>query len=306
MTIFIIGILGLIFIIAINYYFPSPTDSFEKLYAKVPDEQRSSFMTFRSENNLRHTTVNGIEWRYLTTGTGSKTIVFLHGMGGGYDIWWQQINYFKTDYRVISMTYPPIQNLADLSAGISAILDEERIDKTHIVGSSLGGYFAQYLVKNYSERIEKAVFANTFPPNHIISKKAGRFAKMLHWLPEWFIMRNLRRTTANAIYPASGNSELVGAYMMEQSCGMMSKAQFAARLNCVLDYFEPPDIVKYGIPALIIESDNDPLVSEELRELLKFCYPSAPVETFHQKGHFPYLNEPAEYNRTLDHFLSGN
>lgn len=91
--------------------------------------------------------------------------------------------------------------------------------------------------------------------------------------------------------------------MMEQSRGMMSKAQFVSRLNCVLDYFEPPDIVNNGIPALIIESDNDPLVSEELRELLKSCYPSAHIETFHQKGHFPYLNAPQEYNRILEKFL---
>lgn len=173
MTIFILGIVGLIFMIALIYFFPSPTYSFEKLYAKVPEEQRLSFKTFRLENNLRHTTVNGIVWRYLTTGAGSKTIVFLHGMGGGYDIWWQQINCFKTGYRVISMTYPPAQNLADLSTGISAILDEERIDKTHIVGSSLGGYFAQYLVKHFPDRIDKAVFANTLPTISFQQKPAN-------------------------------------------------------------------------------------------------------------------------------------
>ena len=302
MNIFIIGMLGLILLLVI-YYFPPPTASFKNIYAKVSAKQRSSLDTFRSDCDLRDININGIKWKYLVTGTGDKTIVFLHGMAGGYDIWWQQINHFKTNCRVISLTYPPINNLADLSASVIAILDKEMVENVNFVGSSLGGYFAQYLVKNNSDRIEKAVFANTFPPNHIISKKADRFSKILPLLPEWVIMRNLRQTTANAIYPASGNSELVGAYMMEQSCGMMSKAQFTARLNCVLDYFEPPDIVKLGIPALIIESDNDPLVSEELRELLKSCYPSAQVEALHQKGHFPYLNTPREYNRILEKFL---
>ena len=293
----------MILILVVIYFFPSPKASFKRLYTKVPSSQRSSLYSFRLDNDLRHINVNGSRWSYLVLGNGVKTIAFLHGMGGGYDIWWQQINYFKASYRVISVTYPPLYKLADLSAGVMAIMDKEEIANVNIVGSSLGGYFAQYLVKNNPDRIEKAVFANTFPPNDIISKNAGRLPKILPWLPEWAIMRNLRQTTAKSIYPASEYSELVAAYMMEQSCGMMSKAQFTARLNCVLDYFQPPDIVKYGIPTLIIESDNDPLVSEELRELLKSCYPSAQVEALHQKGHFPYLNTPREYNRILEKFL---
>jgi maspardin len=302
-TIFIIGILGLIFIIAIIYYFPSPANSFEKLYAKVPGEQRSSFKIFRLHHDLRGIDINDTEWSYLATGAGSKSIVFLHGMGGGYDIWWQQINHFKGDYRIISMSYPPLPTLAELSAGVIAILDREKIDRANMVGSSLGGYFAQYLVKNYPDRIEKAVFANTFPPNDIIAEKVGKLRPILPLLPEWMVMRNLRQTTQVTIYPASGHSELVRSYMLEQSYGMMNKAQFVARLRCVLDYFEPPDLDNLNIPVLIIEADNDPLVEKELREMLKATYPSIPFITFSQKGHFPYLNAPGEYNRALEQFF---
>jgi hypothetical protein len=53
-------------------------------------------------------------------------------------------------------------------------------------------------------------------------------------------MRNFRRTIDKAIYPASGYSELVHAYLMGQSYGMMRKNQFVARLNCVLESFIPP------------------------------------------------------------------
>jgi pimeloyl-ACP methyl ester carboxylesterase len=45
-----------------------------------------------------------------------------------------------------------------------AILDVEGVDQFSVVGSLLDGYFAQYLVANYPERVHKAVFANTFPP----------------------------------------------------------------------------------------------------------------------------------------------
>ena len=145
-----------------------------------------------------------------------------------------------------------------------------------------------------------------FHSNTIIAEKAGKMGKILPFLPEWMVLRNLRQTTAKAIYPASGNSELVAAYMLEQSYCMMRKAQFVTRFQCVLDYFDPPDIEKLKIPVLIIEADNDPLVAENLREMLKSTYPAVPVKTFHDKGHFPYLNDAEEYNRTLERFLSAS
>ncbi len=303
MNIVIISILGLIFILAALYWVPLPRKPFNQIYAGVDESCRSALQSFRLENKLKSIDVNGSQWNYLITGAGDRTIVFLHGMGGGFDIWWQQVNHFKARFRIISMTYPPMPTLAELSNGVIAILDKEKINKATIVGSSLGGYLAQYLVKNDPERIERAVFANTFPPNLIHAEKASKLKFILPLLPEWIVMRNLRQATQGAIYPASGHSELVRAYMLEQSHGMMKKAQFMARFRCVLDYFKPPDLDKMNIPCLIIEADNDPLVEEELRELLKSTYPCALIETLSQKGHFPYLNAPDEYNRILERFL---
>jgi len=153
---------------------------------------------------------------------------------------------------------------------------------------------------------KKAVFANTFPPNKVIVEKSGIAGKLLPVLPEWMVMRNLRKTTAGSIYPASGNSELVAAYMLEQSYGMMRKAQFVARFHCVLDTFVAPDVKALGIKTLIIESDNDPLVEEKLRIMLKSAYPSAAVKTFKEAGHFPYLNRADEYTRILGEFFDAN
>jgi len=304
MNIWIVVFFSLIIILAAVYWFPLPNKSFKQIYAGLDERQRSELQLFRLENELKCIQVNGSEWNYLISGVGDRTIVFLHGMGGGYDIWWQQINHFKANYRVISMTYPPVKNLAGLSAGVIAILDREKVGRVNIVGSSLGGYLSQYLVKNVPDRIQKAVFANTFPPNTLIAEKAGKMKTIIPMLPAWTVMRNLRQATQEAIYPASGHCEFVRAYMMEQSHGMMRKAQFVSRLRCALDYFEPPDLDELKIPTLIIEADNDPLVEEKLRELLKTTYPSTPVETLRQKGHFPYLNEPEEYNQILDSFFS--
>ena len=84
----------------------------------------------------------------------------------------------------------------------------------------------------------------------------------------------------------------------------MSKAQFVARYNCVIDKFQPINNPQKQGNIMIFEADNDPLVPAELRTKLKQLYPQAQVHTFHAKGHFPYLNATIEYNEALKQFLS--
>jgi pimeloyl-ACP methyl ester carboxylesterase len=300
MTYIVTFIFLLAFILLIAYSYPVRRIPFQHLYAKVPEEIANSLKTFRRREKLRQIEVDGNAWNYIFVGGKAETIVFLHGMGGAYDIWWQVIEALRDRFGIISVTYPAVETLEGLNRGISAILDQEKISEFYLVGSSLGGYLSQYLVSKHPQRIKKAVFANTFPPNELIAQKTQKLGKLLPLLPQWAVMLYLRQNAITSIYPAAGNSELVLAYMMEQSHGMMTKKQFIARYRCVIDSFDPP---APAMPILIIEADNDPLVEAPLREMLKQTYASADVKTLHDVGHFPYLNQPEAYTRVLLDFL---
>lgn len=269
---------------------------FSTLYP-YDDEVKRSLLEFRKQP-IETLEIDGVEWEYLATGDG-RAVLFLHGMAGAYDVWWQQIDALKQDYRIVSVTYPAVDSLKKMGEAIIRILGREGIEKVSLVGTSLGGYLAQYLVATYPEKIEKAVFANTFPPNDLIEKQNRILAWAMPYLPEWLIMYSFRRNLARRVIPASQNSEIVKAYLLEQSY-KMSKEQFIARYRCVIDKFAP---ASHDIPLMLIESDNDPLIPLELREELKRLYPFQKVHTFHGKGHFPYLNEPESYTRLLRDFL---
>ncbi len=293
-----------VLIILVIYFFPFPQASFAELFRRVDEETVQSLETFRQEVPVKQLDVDGRSWKYVVVGDGPETILFLHGMTGAYDIWWQQINALSPDYRVIALTYPPAAGLEALAGGVIAILDAEQVDEANVVGSSLGGYLTQYLVANYPARVKQAVFANTFPPNDIIAEKNKVNGMLLPFLPEWVVMGILKKNTEESLYPAAGNSELVRAYMLEQANGRMNKAQFLTRFQSVIDPFTPPDPVQAGIPVMIIEADNDPLVEPALREMLKETYPTAVVQTLHNVGHFSYLNEPQMYTDLLREFFT--
>ncbi len=107
----------------------------------------------------------------------------------------------------MSMTYPPVASLDGLARGVLAILKEEGVDMVNLVGSSLGGYLAQYIVTRYPEVVEKAVFGNTFPPNERYRREHGRTMALARFMLGWLVMRMLRRRMVREVLPVSGDCE---------------------------------------------------------------------------------------------------
>ncbi len=294
-------ILLLITGIVILYRIPAPQQNFFENYHK--QDKVSESLRKLLQKPLKKVSVKGIEWTYYVGGNGNKTLLFIHGMGGEWHLWWQQIDYFQKDYKIISYTLPPeIKSLEETAEGIYAILEKEKIKKFIPVGTSMGGYIAQYLVYKTPERIQKVVFGNTFPPNTLIEEKNKSVSKILPYVPEILIAEFGEKQLNEKLLPASENSEIVKAFLPSLS---FSKQQFLNRYKIVTDKFFPvPCQYKIKrIPKLIMEADNDPLIEEQLRKQLKKLYPDARVYTFHNKGHFPYLNAADEYNRVLETFL---
>lgn len=302
MTKRLLWLLPVLLLLAV-YLFPVPHKEAAALYDSADRKPIDGLEKFRTlPTRIIHT--QGYDWHYLVLGNGPKTILFLHGMTGGYDFWWQQMNAFSPNYQVISVTYPPVDNLAGLGNGIIALLDKEKIDTTIVVGSSLGGYLTQYLLATHPGRITKAVIGNTFPQTSQYEEKNRGKMAVVPWLPTWLLMNSLRQNLYGQVLPASENNPLAKAQLLENTYGRMSKAQFIARYHCVIDRFQPIDGRQTRVPVLIFESDNDPLIMPDLRAQLKRYYTSAQVHTFHHKGHFPYLNAPDEYNTVLRNFLT--
>ncbi len=296
------ALLGLLLVLLAVFFWPVPQRSFADLAGNVPPEVRQSLLDFRADYPLRQVQVDGTTWEYVVLGQGEETILFLHGMTGAYDIWWQQMLALAPEYRVISLTYPPVETLEEMSRGVLAVLDAEGVERTNLVGSSLGGYLAQYLLLTRPQRLNKVVLANTFPPNEALREQNEGLIRLLPFLPNWLVMRVFRQSFEEKIYPAAGRSELVLAYLLEQVSGRMSKAQVIARAKAVIEPFDLP--AETDIPLLIIEADNDPLVDAALRAELRQTYPAAAVRTFSAAGHFPYLNEPETYTQWLREFFA--
>lgn len=283
------------------YFIPAPQPSFESIYTKE-DEISESLKKFE---NLPTKAIefNDKKWNYLVGGEGEKTIFFAHGMGGSYYMWWQQFYALEKDFKIITFELPKgVSTLEEASQGILAILDKEKIDKFSIVGSSMGGFIAQYVVNKTPERIEKAVFSNTFSPGNDIKKRNSWRSFLVPYLPEVVIYYLRNHNFKKGMAATSSSPKLIEAYL----CSVpFNKKRFMERFKIVTDEFDV-EINKSAvdaIPILIFECDNDPLVSAGLRKKIKETYPNSEVYSFGNEGHIPSVSKADEYNKVLRAFL---
>ena len=105
-------------------------------------------------------TLNGREWGYVDAGSG-PVLILIPGTLGRCDIFWQQIEALSDRLRIVATTYPDSGGVADWAGDIVSLMDHLGIGSATVLGSSLGGYLAQYIAGVSPERIERLVAANT-------------------------------------------------------------------------------------------------------------------------------------------------
>jgi 3-oxoadipate enol-lactonase len=101
----------------------------------------------------------------------SETIVFLNGLTQSTDSWILMLPYFKENYKIVLMDFI-FQGQSDKTGDwrdfdthakdVKAILEQEKIQKTNLIGISYGSLVAQHFAVMYPEYLKKLVLLSTF------------------------------------------------------------------------------------------------------------------------------------------------
>ncbi|MSP67128.1 MAG: alpha/beta fold hydrolase [Alphaproteobacteria bacterium] len=109
-----------------------------------------------------------------------RTVVFQHGLLGGWQVWRAQIAAFAPYFDVIALNLPGFSDRADeaapttiveIAAAQIALLDSLGVDRFSFVGHSLGGFTAQQVALTAGDRLDRLVLYGTA----ISSNLPGRF-----------------------------------------------------------------------------------------------------------------------------------
>ncbi len=123
---------------------------------------------------------------YISGNSKNDTIVFIHAAFANHKQYDEQVEFFSTQYNVItvdlighgkSLDVKKGDNIADTADWLNEILNNEGISKTHLVGISIGAILIQDFAIKYPEKVSSLSCIGGYDINHFDGKKQKENSK---------------------------------------------------------------------------------------------------------------------------------
>ena len=253
--------------------------------------------------------VNGTALRYDLTGTGPRTLVLLHEMGGSLNSWdgtmpllTPHVRVLRLDWRGFGMSgkLRGVADIDDLAGDVAGLLDALGItDKVAIAGCAVGGGIAIRLAATRPEKIGALI-----PMSPVTNSPADRHAGM-------FLMAEKmeREGLAGMVEASLANSyppDLRGdaaRYATHKARWLTSDpASFAAIYRMLPGLDLRPDLGRIACPTLVIGCTRDLLRPPETARAVADGIAGAEFVKLHT-GHFSMVQTPELIAETILGFL---
>ena len=110
----------------------------------------------------------------MTSWTRGQTLLLLHGFSGDCSSWDDAARRLPGEFQVIALDIlghgasdspadPASYRMSAVAADIISLLDQQRLDRVHLLGYSLGGRLALYLALRYPERFSSLIMESASP-----------------------------------------------------------------------------------------------------------------------------------------------
>ncbi|HXO46568.1 MAG TPA: alpha/beta hydrolase [Mycobacterium sp.] len=258
----------------------------------------------------------GIETSYLAAGAG-ETVVMLHGSGPGVSAtanWQHNIGTLSQRFRVLAPdivgfggTERPddvVYSLRGWTDHIWAFLDAHGIEKTAIVGNSLGGRIALQMATDCPDRITKMVLMGA--PGVGMTLTDG-LAALRAYEPSHDAMRDLLRNYF-AVDPAMITDELVairyeasiadGAYEAYRAM-FLDPRHAGSELGITED-----EVRAIATPTLLVHGREDKVVPVQVSITMLGLLPNADLHVFSACGHWTQIERADEFSALVSDYLA--
>ena len=234
----------------------------------------------------------------LSRGVGERHFTCLHGLVDTLHIWKRLAPDLEARGRVIRIDQrghgrsgapPGPYSRADLAADVVAVLDAEEIDRTILVGHSMGGIVAMEAALAYPDRIAALVLIGT--TSECREKVAGWYERIA--------LAGERDGTAGlgrAIYGEKSTKQIAGDAQGIAHVTRMLKSLYSDPLT--------PKLGEIQCPALLTVGEKDPM-GPKASEIVHAAMPKGRAELLRvpDKGHWLQLEAVDDVVSALDHWL---
>ena len=241
------------------------------------------------------------------TGRGD-VITFLHGFGLDGRMWEPQTSALAASYRTLAIDLPGFgrsryrEGHTPMTGEILSVLDARGVERTHLVGASLGGAVAVDFALVHGDRVRSLVLADALllggPPIGAAWEKAGELARagqreaaIEQWLTDGVF--DVARTRP-ALWARI--RELMAEYDGGHWAGT-AKLRWAST--------KPADrLGTLSMPTLVVVGEHDTAVFRAMASEYARRIPGARSLTIPRAGHIGNLEEPEAFTGALRDFFA--
>lgn len=240
-------------------------------------------------------------------------IVFVHGWTSSSWKWFNQVEYFKKNYRVITLdlkghgnsekphsAYLVSDFVKELDQFVSQILGEERFV---LVGMSMGGMIVlSYAIQFSSKLIALVPCSTSFTMENPV------LSRMVEQLKQGSLKfdRSLREMLIKLGHSgefARKNKELLRKEL-EGSSQCPDYVAIACMDAFVNKFNIEKDLPSIQVPTLLLAGEKDEMIDPKQSEKMVSLIPHASLQLMGPKvGHCIQLERPDEFNRILEAFI---
>ena len=272
---------------------------------------------------LKQVEVGGAPINYVDVGSGDseEPVVFVHGLGGQWQNWLENIPRLALDRRVIAMDLPGFGlspeaegevSIPGYGRTVNKLCDKLGLGKVELVGNSMGGYIAAETAIQFPERVSRLVLVSAagissaetlHAPILTFGRVATAIATNSAAQHRRLASRRWTRHLSLALvarYPGRLKADLAYEGFFKGA----GKGGFDAALRASLDYDFRDRLPEVKVPTLIVWGEKDSIIpvrdADEFERLIEDSRKVVMKDT----GHIPMAERPQAFNDVLVEFLA--
>lgn len=247
---------------------------------------------------------------YEVIGQG-EPVLFLHGWMGSWRYWLPTMEAVAENFRTYSFDFwgfgdsdkdVEAHTIGEYVDQVIRFLDGMGIARTHLVGHSMGGMVSLKTAIDHPERIVRVATAGA-----VI--EGSSLAPLLRMTANQLIARLfVRRPVVTGVWTRLMQNIRAGwsrwfQEVVDDSAKSSQDAVFRS-VRSMLETDLRPELASLGVPALIIHGARDDIVNPDQAEIFQqIVVPCARVVVMPNCRHFPFMDDPETFHRTLIAFL---
>jgi pimeloyl-ACP methyl ester carboxylesterase len=272
---------------------------------------------------LKRIDVDGVPVNYVDVGSGDEDpVVLVHGLGGQWQNWLENIPRLALDRRVVAMDLPgfgltPKPDDEEISIpgygrSVNGLCEKLGVGKVNLVGNSMGGYVAAETAIQYPERVSRLALVSAAgissaetlqAPILTIGRIATAIATNTAAQDRSLAARPITRHMSLALvarHPRLLKADLAYEGFFKGA----GKPGFTDALRASLEYDFRDRLPEVKVPTLIVWGERDSIIpvrdADEFERLIEDSRKIVMKDT----GHVPMAERPTAFNEVLVEFLA--